>query len=151
MVWLALLLMASLILYTTQPCSLTCGQWCTKFLEVCLVSQHLSVSWSGRLDGMSLHCSHENVLVTSAGLGFTAAAKKFVQVFGITWAGSQLTKVWHPRSGSSPCQTSLHKYLAGRKSVLWMPFNLPLCVTVNEFGCLPSFNLRGSPMFQLQS
>lgn len=28
-----------------------------------------------------------------AGLGFVPAARKFVEVFGITWAGSQITKV----------------------------------------------------------
>ncbi len=37
--------------------------------------------------------SHDCVCVTRAGLGFAAAARRFVEVFGITWAGSQLTKV----------------------------------------------------------
>jgi len=34
-----------------------------------------------------------------AGLGFPAAARKFVEVFGVTWAGSQLTKVQHLKFG----------------------------------------------------
>ena len=38
----------------------------------------------------------------AAGLGTVEASKRFVEVMGLTWAYSQVTKVWTRRSAASP-------------------------------------------------
>jgi hypothetical protein len=41
----------------------------------------------------NLHVVSVTVPLLNIGLGISAVARKFVEVFGVTWAGSQITKV----------------------------------------------------------